>query len=312
MTYCSNVTCFALFPCPKHDLAVLADGAAHIFQSFVDHNMPALWEGATEAWGGWDLNRLQSVLGGTEMKNVFVAANGRFTFFKAAQQVEGLKKQPMFFSEFVSRAKKDASFDPILCPEETYYLYGEPLPAPLKTVFTDLPLLQSVRKQYDLTSSLLWVAVNGSCSPLHYDLSEGVLAQIVGTKRVIMFPPSAQLYPFPVVHAHDRQSSIPDVHKVDRRQFPLFDENLAVRGELKAGQVLYIPFGWWHQIESEGVNVSVSFRWNPFETSVRKLTLGLRSVSMLPPAARSLIQAQLLKDVGPPHVQAIYKVRFSI
>jgi len=87
---------------------------------------------------------------------------------------------------------------------------------------------------------------------------------------------------------------------------------LAVCGELRPGQVLFIPFGWWHQIESDGENVSVSFRWNPFETSVRKLTLALKSVSMLPPAAQSLIKAQLLQDVGPPHVQSIYKSRFSI
>jgi len=236
-------------------------------------------------------------------------------FFKAKEQGQvdqSLLRKQMPFSEFVSRAKRDATFKPILCPEETYYLYGEPMPAVLKSVFVDLPLLQQVRAECDLTSSLLWVAVNGSCSPLHYDLSEGVLVQVVGTKRVTLFPPSAQLYPYPVDHPHDRQSSIPDIHRVNRKQFPLFDERMAVKGELRAGQALFIPFGWWHQIESEGVNVSVSFRWNPFENAVRKLTLGLKSVSMLPPAAQSLIRASLLQDVGPPHVQAIYKSRFSI
>jgi hypothetical protein len=58
------------------------------------------------------------------------------------------------------------------------YLYGEPIPEPLREFFPLIPLLKSLANdttqvafQQLITSCLLWVAVTGNVSPLHYDLS---------------------------------------------------------------------------------------------------------------------------------------------
>ncbi len=34
---------------------------------------------------------------------------------------------------------------------------------------------------------------------------------------------------------------------------------------------MYIPFGWWHQIESSGRSVSISVRWNPYDHAIRQV-----------------------------------------
>ena len=39
-------------------------------------------------------------------------------------------------------------------------------------------------------SDNIWVGDQGLCTPLHYDLHDGLLTQIQGTKRVTIFPPS--------------------------------------------------------------------------------------------------------------------------
>lgn len=70
------------------------------------------------------------------------------------------------------------------------------------------------------------MAISGSVSPLHFDLSEGVLAQVSGDKRFILWPPSqyASLYPHGVNHHHDRQSRVNCVHNPDLSLYPAFND----------------------------------------------------------------------------------------
>jgi len=146
------------------------------------------------------------------------------------------------------------------------YLYGEPMPVALRPLLPAPPLLAQCGSA--LTSQLLWATATGNCSPLHYDLSDGILIQLTGCKRVSLFPnhpPSRvplagtdsataksldPLYPYPLQSAHDRQSQINDIHAADLTQFPLFSQACAQRysGEVRPFEVLYIPFGWWHQV----------------------------------------------------------------
>ncbi len=60
--------------------------------------------------------------------------------------------------------------------------------------------------------------------------------------------------------------------------------------------MLYIPYGWWHQIESSGASTSVTFRWNPFETFLRKAAIflsGLRT-KQLPQSIIRMMYAAVL------------------
>jgi len=100
---------------------------------------------------------------------------------------------------------------------------------------------------------------------MHYDMSDGILQQvylltvflcvyfvrqICGTKRVFLVSNSFydELYPHAVGSPHDRQSKVNDIHnpsqKFDKfRNFDIFE------GEIKDGDALFIPFGWWHQVQ---------------------------------------------------------------
>jgi ribosomal protein L16 Arg81 hydroxylase len=50
----------------------------------------------------------------------------------------------------------------------------------------------------------------------------------------------------------------------DLALFPRFDPESGVRIELQAGEVLYIPAYWWHQVQSLGEeNVNLNFWWFP-------------------------------------------------
>jgi len=52
-----------------------------------------------------------------------------------------------------------------------------------------------------------------------------------------------------------------EIHAL-RDEFPLFEEAEYVEAILWPGEMLYIPLGWWHYVESLSTSFSVSFWWN--------------------------------------------------
>ena len=55
------------------------------------------------------------------------------------------------------------------------------------------------------------------------------------------------------------------LHEPDLARFPRFAEALrhALSAELEPGDALYIPYGWWHHVESlTPFNVLVNYWWN--------------------------------------------------
>jgi len=133
---------------------------------------------------------------------------------------------------------------------------------------------------------------------------------------VLLFHPksSSSLYPYPVQHSHDRQSQINDIQNPDISKYPLCERVLGWQGVLKAGEVLYIPYGWWHEIESTGNSVSVSYRWNPYEPVLRQvaaITSASREEDALPKRAVALIVDNLLRS-APAVVSFMYRFRHPV
>lgn len=109
----------------------------------------------------------------------------------------------------------------------------------------------------------LWVGPGGHTEPLHFDSHDGTLVQLFGTKRVSLFPPSATrgLYPFEAFG----NGLAPWISKVyidnpDFSTFPHLASSLSQRIDLdlREGEVLFIPSGWWHEVTALGEDYVVS------------------------------------------------------
>lgn len=105
-----------------------------------------------------------------------------------------------------------------------------------------------------------WLGPEGTVSPAHYDPKHNLLAQVVGSKRVLLFSPgdSQCLYPNPGML--NNTSSV-DCDEPDLKAFPRFAEGVGFEGVLNPGELLYIPPLWWHHIRSLKPSFSVSFWW---------------------------------------------------
>lgn len=123
---------------------------------------------------------------------------------------------------------------------------------------------QQVRNNWGpLTSNLLLISEEGNVTPCHYDEQENFFAQVLGYKRVILFPPNLFecLYPYPVFHPHDRQCQV-DFENPDFKLFPKFRDAKGQDAVLGPGDVLYLPSYWFHYFETlshSGPATSITF-----------------------------------------------------
>jgi hypothetical protein len=102
----------------------------------------------------------------------------------------------------------------------------------------------------------------------HYDLQDNVACAVMGPRRFMLFPPDqfANLYvgPFDLTPSGAPVSMV-QVDAPDFERFPRFREALAHAqiAELEPGDAIFIPYAWWHNVESLGAfNVLVNYWWN--------------------------------------------------
>jgi Cupin-like domain len=139
----------------------------------------------------------------------------------------------------------------------------------------------------------LWWGPGGHTEPLHFDSGDGTLVQLHGVKRAVLFPPSQtrNLYPFPV----SRKGIAPWISQVyldrpDFDHFPRLKTALPHQVDimLAAGEVLFIPANWWHEVSavSEGYICSINRFWKVaplsrlFTNRITPLVYGLSMMAL--------------------------------
>lgn len=102
----------------------------------------------------------------------------------------------------------------------------------------------------------------------HYDLQYNIACCVAGRRRFTLFPPEqvSNLYPGPIEFTPSGTPiSMVPFTAPDFAKFPRFEEALrhAVQAELAPGDAIYIPYGWWHHVESlTPLNGLVNYWWN--------------------------------------------------
>jgi hypothetical protein len=106
--------------------------------------------------------------------------------------------------------------------------------------------------------SFVYLGPAGSTTLLHTDVlgSYSWSSNIVGRKRWVFFPPDQQPL---LLDQHGRM--VEDVRTVDPVRFPHF--HTAVRLELvqEGGETVFVPSGWYHQVENLEPTLSVNANW---------------------------------------------------
>ncbi|HLJ38710.1 MAG TPA: cupin-like domain-containing protein [Steroidobacteraceae bacterium] len=113
----------------------------------------------------------------------------------------------------------------------------------------------------------IWLG-NAVTTPTHLDEWFNIGCVVAGRRRFTLFPPEqiSNLYVGPLDYAPTgAPMSLVQLHAPDFVRFPKFTEALAAScsAELSAGDALFIPPLWWHNVESlETLNVLINYWWH--------------------------------------------------
>lgn len=171
--------------------------------------------------------------------------------------------------------------------------------ASLLPAFADanrLPLLPDVAPR-------IWIGNRIRVAP-HYDAKENVACCVAGRRRFTLFPPEqiANLYPGPFeLTPAGTPVSMVDPAAPDLARYPRFAEAAqhASTATLEPGDAIYIPYGWWHGVESlDPVSILVNYWWAPGQpegigSPYDALLHALLAFKHLPPDQRAVWRGML-------------------
>lgn len=126
----------------------------------------------------------------------------------------------------------------------------------------------------DGTPARVWIGNCVTVAP-HFDVADNLACVMAGRRRFVLFPPeqAPNLYPGPMdVTPANVPISMVSLDEPDLKRFPRYREalNAALVAELEAGDAIYIPYMWWHGVQSLGsLNVLMNYWWNRDEVSAR-------------------------------------------
>lgn len=174
-----------------------------------------------------------------------------------------------------------------------------------RTALPELAALTSAwnydaRRMFGDTSEL-WIGSGGQRVAIHEDSSHGMVVMVAGSKEFVLFPPEQEpnLYTAPQKLDAPWRSAV-DPQQPDLARWPRFELAMAASRTIRieAGDVLFVPAGWWHCVSSHGFNVMFNARWHDVDaesfsaggTSFMHAVLAARR---LPPEAAAAFRTAL-------------------
>ncbi|KAF9143634.1 hypothetical protein BG015_000364 [Linnemannia schmuckeri] len=188
----------------------------------------------------------------------------------------------------------------ITTPQDRRFYYRGIVPQTLYDSLNIPALLASLSLPIETTSFAnapnkdlmrIWVSLAGATTPLHYDRCHGILIQLVGRKRFVVFSheDTHGLYPYDGIsgpghaskvrglgHCFPLSSSPFELKDMVREYQEHLEENMAevqrrwpkIRNttpwivDLEPGDALYTPPGFWHEVTSVDHSISITVPWD--------------------------------------------------
>lgn len=240
---------------------LVAGSSADFVRTIVSGRTPAVFRGLADAWPAvtkWTSDHFASVFpdlqlpvevwdGSSDGEGLY--RTRKIVRMRAADYVDALKRPPsgggiQYLPEFPIFDHVPTLADDV-GPVSPFMDFPGPLPEVVRRKLT--------------RSAYLWWGPAGTVTPLHYDFPQNLLFQIRGTKRVAMFAPedAANVYS---MRENPRVSPV-DVERPDASRFPLFAKAKRHDFTITAGDVLFIPFGWWHVVWAVEPSMSLNYWW---------------------------------------------------
>ncbi|XP_005080954.1 tRNA wybutosine-synthesizing protein 5 isoform X1 [Mesocricetus auratus] len=239
-----------------------------------------------------------SQAGGTREVKIHVAAVPQMDFIS-----KNFVYRTLPFNKLVQRAAEETHKEFFIAEDEKYYLrsLGEDPRKDVADIRQQFPSLRGDIKfpaffeEEQFFSSVFRISSPGLQLWTHYDVMDNFLIQVTGKKRVTLFSPRDAHY----LYLSGSKSEVLDIDNPDLDKYPLFPKARRYECSLEAGDVLFIPALWFHNVISEefGVGVNVFWKHLPSECYDKTDTYGnkdpvaaSRAVQILDRALKTLAE----------------------
>ena len=231
-------------------------------QAFLDHhyatNRPLVIGGELSHWPAlklWTADYLKTKIGSSVVE--VQAGRGANPDYERRKDDH---RQTMPFSAFINQIRSPDRANDTYITAYNSRANAEAL-APLND---DLGVLDQFLSQTKAGEGAMpWIGPAGTFTPLHHDLTNNLLVQIVGSKRLIMAPPTSTPHLYNDLHVFSQVKDLAGPAS-DLGKYPNLPRANLYDFTLEAGDILFIPLGWWHQVTSLEFSVTMThtnFLW---------------------------------------------------
>ncbi|WP_395336129.1 DUF6065 family protein [Novosphingobium sp. BL-8H] len=230
-------------------------------QAFLDRhyaaNWPALITGELDDWPAlhrWTPEYLKAKIGPAPVE-VQAGRSGNPDF----ERKMDAHTTAMPFDAFIDRICAPGAGNDLYLTAYNAGANAEAL-APLNA---DLGFLDKfLTRETDRPHGMTWIGPLGTFTPLHHDLTNNLLLQLAGSKRILLASPleTPRIHNDFHVYSEIRDLAEPDL----TMRFPSLKGMRVHQVDLMAGEALFIPLGWWHQVTSTDFSVTIThtnFHW---------------------------------------------------
>lgn len=161
----------------------------------------------------------------------------------------------MSFGEFLRTYKGGASRKDLLYmhPNSPSLNLDPGAAGPWNRITSEFDLPSFSEYMPPLTRSTLWIGAANTSTATHFDYADNILSVVRGQKTVHLFDPSQSPFLYRSQEDHSL-SDVPRVNQVPRADFPLFEFARGHSIVVNAGEALFLPSFWWHQVDNAAVD----------------------------------------------------------
>lgn len=217
------------------------------FGEFYARNRPLILTGAIGSWralSAWSLDYLEAAVG-----PVLVELQAGRSTDRLYEQNSAKYKRKVSWQSFLA-ALRDAK------RSNDFYLTANNGAANrdvLAPLWEDFGPIDGILSGHSREQGFLWLGPCGTITPWHHDLTNNLLVQIMGHKRLTLASPAQT--PLMRNHCHCYSEFGQDAAcRVD-------DDGARphlLHCDLAPGELIFLPIGWWHHVEALDVSASLT------------------------------------------------------
>lgn len=221
---------------------------AEFFRDFYHAHRPVLLTGLIDHWPAmarWSLDSFEVEHGDIEIR--VQADRERDRDYEINSDAHGRNCR---FADFIARLRTDAPTNDVYMTANNHDHNRRALAA----LWRDVGEIPGILAHEPGREGFLWIGPRGTITPWHHDLTNNLLLQISGTKRVRLASSSA----LPLMR--NSRHCFSDWRSEELGPGPASEGRPAVMEvDIGPGEALFLPVGWWHHVESLDITIGLSF-----------------------------------------------------